>query len=296
MSSRLGCFTALAAAALLAFAGCTACAKGDTPVPELAGFTRERAEVTLRQSGLRLGDIRYDEDAKGAQGIIIAQSPEPGDTTVNNGRVDVVIAGPDLVRLPRLVGMDEREARTAISEADLRVGRVLRDYSDRWPEGIVIAMDPEGVSWAPRRSRIGITVSRGPENANVPGVSGMWGDQAEEFIYSIGFDAEMHEEYGRLAKGLVMEQDPPPGTRQRLGEDVDITVSKGSPPVEVPDVEGMALAEAVATVRAAGLVAIEERIRLRDFEGAGPVIGEQWPRAGHDVPEGSGVRLVVWSD
>lgn len=296
MSPRLGCLTAFAAATLLAFAGCTACATGDTPVPDIAGMSRESAENALRESGLRLGDIRYDEDARGAHGIIIDQNPDAEETTVHNGKVEVIIAGPDLVPLPRLVGMDETEARTAIRAADLRVGRVFRDFDDRWPEGIIVTQEPEGVSWAPRNSRIGITISRGPENAAVPGVSGMWGDQAQEFMFDIGFDAEVHKEFGRMAEGFVLEQDPPAGTRTRLGDTVELTVSKGEEPVKVPDVEGMRLVEAVAAMRGAGLVAVEERVRLRDFEGSEPVVGEQWPRGGRKVPLGTGVRLVVWSD
>jgi len=239
MSRRFGCIATLGVFVLLAFASCTAMAKGDIPVPDVLGASREIAEVTLEREGLRLGDIRFDEDAKGPHGVIVSQEPDPGELSVLNGEVDVVIAGPDLVPLPYMVGTTESEAISGLREAGLRVGRVIHEFHDYYPEGVVFTQKPEDALWAPRRSKIDIYVSRGPESAPVPPVAGMWDDDASSFILDLGFQPQVDREFGRYAEGIVMEQDPPAGAGQKLGEEVKMVVSKGAPPVEVPNVRGM---------------------------------------------------------
>jgi len=281
---------------LLAFAGCTAMAKGDTPVPDVLGSSRELAEVTLSREGLRLGDIRFDEDTKGPLGLVIAQEPDPGELTVINAEVDIVISGPDLVPLPFVAGKVEDDARNELRTADLRVGRVVREFHDYVPAGAVIAQDPEDALWAPRGSKIDLFVSRGPESASVPPVAGMWDDDAREFVLDLGFKADIERDFGRYAEGIVMEQDPPAGADQKLGEEIKLLVSKGARPIEVPNVRGLEVAEAVSAVRSAGLSVVEERVRLKDFDAAAPVVGQQYPNPGRRVPEGTGVTLVIWED
>jgi len=281
---------------LLAFAGCTALAKGDIPVPDVLGSSRELADVTLSREGLRLGDIRFDEDADGPVGVIVAQEPDPGDLTVFNAEVDVVISGPDLVPLPYVAGELEDDARSELRTANLRIGRVIREFHDYVPEGAVIAQDPEDAMWAPRGSKIDLYVSRGPESALVPPVAGMWDDDARRFVLDLGFKADIEHEFGRYAEGIVMEQDPQAGADQKLGEEIKLLVSKGAPPIEVPNVRGLEVAEAVSAVRSAGLSVIEERVRLKDYDAAAPVVGQQYPNPGRRVPEGTGVTLVIWED
>jgi len=281
---------------LVAFASCTALAEGDVPVPSVLGASREFAEITLSRQGLRLGDISFDEDAPGPQGVIIAQDPDPDDTTLLNAEVDVVISGPDLVELPYLAGKDEETAIASLRSAGLRVGRVIRDFHDYEPEGTVFAQNPDDALWAPRHSKIDLYVSRGPESAPVPPVAGMWDDDARKFVLDVGFKADIDREYGRYAEGIVMEQDPPAGADEKLGEEIKLLVSKGAQPVEIPNVRGLEAAAATSLLRSAGLCVIEERVRVKDFEGESPVVGEQYPNPGRRVPEGSSVTLVIWRD
>src|SRR5207244_9721624 len=58
--------------------------------------------------------------------------------------------------------------------------------------------------------------------------------------------------------GHVYDQNPAPGDRQDKGSTVTIFVSTGKPKVQVPDVRGMQLTQAVAALGDAGLRARSE--------------------------------------
>jgi serine/threonine-protein kinase len=270
--------------------------RGDTPVPDVAGTTREQAEALLQREGLRLGSVKFDEDSRVTPGYVISQRPGPGAMTVLNGKVHIVISGPDLVAIPHLEGREERSAFEALDEAGLRRGKTVRVNHDYIPEGRVVSAEPADTLWVPRDTKVHVVVSLGPDSAPLPGIRGMWDEDAEEFVYSLGFDPDIDREYGRLAEGLVMEQWPPAGTDTEFGEDVKIVVSKGAQPVDVPDVRGLSVADAAAAMRTAGLYVEEERIRMRDFEWPEPIIGSQYPRPGSDLPQGSAVTLTIWTD
>ena len=293
MSRRFGCLAGAIVFMFLAFAGCTALAKGDTPVPDVLGTTRQHTEIILMTEGLRIGNVKYDENAKGAHGRVISQNPLAGDTTVANGRVNIVIAGPDLVMAPYLYGHDEDTARASLEDAGLRCGHIERIFDDRVPEGRVISQDHENLIWLPRRTKVGLTISRGPESSPVPPVMGMWDDDAKNFIFDLGFKPKLEREYGRQVEGIVMEQEPRAGEDTRLGDTVKIIVSKGAPLVDVPDVRDMKLTQAIAVLRKAGLVPHEERVRVKNAPVV-PMVERQFPQAGASVEQGSGVTIIVW--
>lgn len=294
MSRKFGCLAGVLLFVILTFAACTAMVEGDTPVPDVIGSTRQQAELILEREGLRLGSVEFDEDARVTAGYVISQKPGPGGTTVANGKVHIVISGPDLVLMPALEGRDEQAARTELEHADLRSGKVVRVNHDYVPEGCVISVEPENEAWLPRNTKVHLVVSLGPDSAPVPGLRGMWDDEAKDFVYDLGFDPNVKREYGRLAEGLVMEQWPPAGTDTLFGEDVELTVSRGAAPVDVPDVRGLSVADATAMMRAAGLYVESERLRVKDFDWPEPIIGAQYPHAGSDIPQGSAVTLTVW--
>jgi beta-lactam-binding protein with PASTA domain len=296
MSRKIGCLAGVLVFVAIGFAACTAMVEGDTPVPDVTGATRDQAEMLLQREGLRIGSVKFDEDARVTPGYVISQRPGPGANTVANGKVHIVISGPDLVMLPQIVGRDENEAKEALEEAGLRRGGVVRQHDDYIPEGVVIDAEPTDELWVPRLTKIAMVVSLGPDSAPVPGLQGMWDEDAKEFIYDLGFDPDIRREYGRYAEGIVVDQFPSAGTDTELGEGVEIVVSKGAPPVDIPDVTGLTVAEATTAMRTAGLVVQEERMRVKDFAWSEPIIGSQYPHAGSAVPQGSAVMLTVWVD
>ncbi|SDC23425.1 Stk1 family PASTA domain-containing Ser/Thr kinase [Streptomyces prasinopilosus] len=95
-----------------------------------------------------------------------------------------------------------------------------------------------------------------------------------------------------VKRGTVMRTDPAAGSRIRGADAVSLTLSKGPETVKVPEVDGVALAEARSALKDAGL---EPGMVTREFSedvAKGSVISTG-PAGGTEVRTGSAVSLTV---
>jgi serine/threonine-protein kinase len=91
--------------------------------------------------------------------------------------------------------------------------------------------------------------------------------------------------------GLVLEQHPAPGAYLGEGKEVEVVVSRGPPPVVLPDVAGKPVAEAQATLTQLGfVVAVESRF---DESIAKDVVLLTDPVAGGKASPESTIKLIV---
>jgi serine/threonine-protein kinase len=86
-----------------------------------------------------------------------------------------------------------------------------------------------------------------------------------------------------------MGQSPAPGTTVLAGSSVELLVSKGPPPVVVPNLIDMRRKAAVSELEKLGLKA---KVEAGDFTPLNRVIS-QVPTAGSEVPKGSTVTLRI---
>jgi eukaryotic-like serine/threonine-protein kinase len=93
-----------------------------------------------------------------------------------------------------------------------------------------------------------------PRDLKVPNVTGLDFDEAAQRLAQAGFKAEQGEQrYNNTApKMTVLEQSPPPGAREGVGEKVTLVVSGGQRLVAIPAVSGMTRAEAQAALEKEG--------------------------------------------
>ena len=93
-----------------------------------------------------------------------------------------------------------------------------------------------------------------------------------------------------VEEGLVIDQDPKQGTKLDRESVVTIDVSSGKPEVEVPNVVGLSVESAVATLSQAGLSA--QVVEVFSDRNAGTVTAQQ-PKSSTVVVEGTRVRINV---
>jgi beta-lactam-binding protein with PASTA domain/predicted Ser/Thr protein kinase len=125
----------------------------------------------------------------------------------------------------------------------------------------------------------------------VPLVEGMRAPQAKRRILDAGLKPrQVLESSDSVPRGLVIRQSPDAGERIQKGNVVRYFVSTGKPRVDVPEVVGARESDAVATLRAAGLV--PKVVDIFSDEQAGIVIAQD-PKGGTSIVQGSDVRINV---
>ena len=125
----------------------------------------------------------------------------------------------------------------------------------------------------------------------VPFVEGQTLPQARKNITNAGLrPAILRRSHETVIPGLVFRQDPDAGERVPKGNAVRIFVSTGKPRVAVPDVLGAREADALLTLRRAGLVPDVHDIFSE--KSAGTVIAQD-PKGGTSVVRGSSVRVNI---
>ena len=91
--------------------------------------------------------------------------------------------------------------------------------------------------------------------------------------------------------GLVIQQRPGPGEFIASGDQIEVVVSRGPPPVPLPDVTGKPLAEAQPLLEQAGFVVAVER-RFEENAPKDVTLGTE-PAGGGQAPPESTVKVIV---
>ncbi len=131
-----------------------------------------------------------------------------------------------------------------------------------------------------------------PHSHPVPSVVGMQVDRASEQLHDLGFTVVVADgRYADQPAGTVVRVDPAVGTSLREGSSITIVPSLGPPPVPVPSVTDMTLAEATTALEHAGLTKGTVKEVFDDQVPSGDVV-KQSPANGQ-APKGSEVDLWV---
>lgn len=195
------------------------------------------------------------------------------------------------VAVPDVVGMTESAARAAIERAGLEA-EIVPVRNVEVPAGTAFRQDPGYGLEVDSGTTVVIEVSGGDAFVLVPEITGTsedaLADQLEQFGLVVG-SVSRREDSTSLA-GEVLQQTPPPGQEVALGSAVDVVISEGPPPVEVPDVVGLTQAEATRELIELGFTVTP--VRIYSAGRVGNVVGTN-PRADTMADFGASIRLFV---
>jgi len=192
--------------------------------------------------------------------------------------------------VPDAVGLTQDEALLVLQEAGFRVTPVT-EASDA-EQGRVIRTDPAEGERAAADSFVTMVVSGGPAQIQVPTVMGSTRERAIAVLEGQGFTVVVGSVRSEtVGEGLVIDQSPPAGARAARSSAVEIVVSAGPDPIEVPDVRGFTQDRAEGRLEGVGLeVEVSFDTSTRVEEG---LVIRQSPSAGSDVNPGWSVQIVV---
>src|SRR5207253_11418869 len=130
------------------------------------------------------------------------------------------------IPVPNVVSLRESLAVNKIHAAHL-VPQVTRETSETVEKGVVISQTPNAGTHVAKNTAVGITVSRGPPQVQVPDVVGKTRDDAISTLTAAGLKFDVHQVHSSKSPDTVTAQDPPAGTMILKGKRVRINVSSG---------------------------------------------------------------------
>lgn len=193
---------------------------------------------------------------------------------------------------PAVLGMTQAAAEQRLGDAGLSLDVGDPAYSETVERGRVISSDPAPGDRVLDEGTVDVVVSLGPERYDVPDVAGSSVDDAQQALLDTnltygGSTERFHEE---VPEGEVITTDPRPGTELKRDAAVDLVVSKGPKPIEIPDLTGRDADRAAQALGERGFE-VDTSEEHSDSVAEGRVIS-QTPDSGTGV-RGDTVELVV---
>jgi len=195
------------------------------------------------------------------------------------------------VKTPGVLDMSHDAAAAKLRHAGLKVQWLTPVFSSTVPNGLVAVEQPGPGKDVRKGATVSLALSRGPDH--VPNVRRMTVAEATAALQEAQLKlGETTREYSStVAANRVVESNPGAGSEIAPGTAVSLVVSKGPPPVTVPDVHGKQVADAKAQLAALGLQ-VTTTETFSDTVKSGIVISSS-PGPGVTVSKGATVNLVV---
>ena len=202
----------------------------EVEMPNIVGLSKEEAQQRIEGAKLKfeVASEEYNKDVE--ENHVISQDPTyvEGYNKVKEGStVKVVLSkGTEKTKVPKVVGMSQEDAVTAIEDAKLKA-EIVEETSKKVQEGYVISQETDANTEVDAGETVKIHVSTGTEKATVPGVVGKSQDEAKKALQDLGFVVTVTTaEDSSKDNGVVLKQSLEEGKSVEKGSAIAITVNK----------------------------------------------------------------------
>jgi beta-lactam-binding protein with PASTA domain len=150
------------------------------------------------------------------------------------------------IEAPSVTGKNLQEAKSLVEGVGLRLQVIKESFSTTIPAGIIILQRPAAGEHLRQNGTISVIVSKGIETVELPNLEGMAKEKAAETLNGLGLQMLIEQEIysEKLPSGIVITQNPSPGSRITPGSVVKLILSAGVGFDLVPDLRGLKLEEA----------------------------------------------------
>ncbi|HEX2961430.1 MAG TPA: PASTA domain-containing protein [Ignavibacteriales bacterium] len=204
------------------------------------------------------------------------------------------VSGREVV-IPKVVGMDQKQAESLLSDSDLEAVVGGERYNEKFPKGAVIFQKPAAGATVKEGRRVFLFISSGVPLVKVPSLKGRNLRDAklalERIELSLG-DTTMVQ--SQSPRGIIIDQQYYEGTEVQKGSRINVTLSAGQQAagVTIPDLLGKSLSEAEEILK-------ENKLTLGkinyqpSFSLLPNTVIDQYPSKDATVQEGATVDLFV---
>lgn len=203
---------------------------GEVTVPDLIGIRLTDALKVVDMYDLKIS-VRGEEFNEIQKDCVARQEPQPGRNVKPGRSIDVIISkGVEALMSPDVTGMRFTQASLAIRNAGLLPGKKTYVHHNTIEVDHVIAQAPERGIMVNRTEPVDFLVSKGPRpeyvimpdflNGNFSVVRNILGDMGLELANP------RFENDARKATGVILKQEPAPGSRVKKGSAVRFVVNR----------------------------------------------------------------------
>ena len=259
---KLGIFAAIALIAVIGAVVAALLNSGTKsyPIPNLSGLTKDQAIEAIEKDGHFQYKFSEQYDSNIEEGYVVDQNPNQGrefpEGTVINFTVSKGPAPAAEVTVPDLSNMTPEEAEAELAKYKLTGKSGNSEPSDDVEVGHVCRQSPGAGTSAKAGDTITYYLSSGPNEVEVPNVSGYSENNAKSTLKAAGFTdiSVVYDNSDTVTSGLVVRTDPSAGTKTAANQTITVTVSTGPSDkrVDVPYVVGESYSDARYELASAG--------------------------------------------
>ena len=270
-------------------------------IADVRGDTVDAARLILDDQGVQVADTAAEAfDLEIPAGLVAGTDPAAGEAIDRDTVVTIIVSlGPEPTTVPTVVSLPEADARLALTDAGFDVGKAISQFDPDIAEGSVIAVigaDEQTLAAGAnsfKGTAVQLLVSVGP----IPTVRGLTVEAAQAALSArdltgiVGGESEFDND---VPLGNVLRVERTSEAPVRPGSTLTIIVSRGPDLVDVPNVVGESINDAVEILEAAGFtVRLETNVPpgLRDSPLA--AVQSTSPASGERVLRNSEVVVVA---
>jgi len=201
-------------------------------VPHMEGVPLEKGRAICKKEGLYLTVRGETYNSEYAADQILRQDPESGVVVKQGRQIYVILSlGPEIVSVPHVIGLTQRQATILIERSRLEVDTVLLVSDSDVASGRVVELHPDAGSALPRGGKVVLTVSRGVQKVRVPSVIDKSLEEAGTLLAEAGLElGEISYKFSRyLPSNRVIDQQPLERTPVERSTRVNLVISTPSP-------------------------------------------------------------------
>ena len=261
-NKKLGIFAAIALIAVIGAVVAALLNSGTKsyPIPNLSGLTKDQAIEAIEKDGHFQYKFSEQYDSNIEEGYVVDQNPNQGrefpEGTVINFTVSKGPAPAAEVTVPDLSNMTPEGAEAELAKYKLTGKSGNSEPSDDVEVGHVCRQSPGAGTSAKAGDTITYYLSSGPNEVEVPNVSGYSENNAKSTLKAAGFTdiSVVYDNSDTVTSGLVVRTDPSAGTKTAANQTITVTVSTGPSDkrVDVPYVVGESYSDARYELASAG--------------------------------------------
>lgn len=194
--------------------------------------------------------------------------------------------------IPQLTKVASAQAISQLDDAGVK-SRTSEVFDEEIERGLVVGSEPVAGETIRRFQGVDLLISKGPELFSVPNLNGRSQKDAEKDLkaaqLALGKVSQKYSE--EVAKDSVLSHKPGANEKVRRNSKVELVISRGPAPVDVPNIVDQSIADAKAALKTAGLKGSEDSKAYSRSIKAGNVISQK-PAKGQ-AERGSTVSYVV---